>query len=148
VKIAITNTKLYEMRATYTGEICILNDDGTGGFENFERGVEDGDDWRGGRVIGEVNEVAGNAEAFALEGGELACSDVVGDDLEGDGGGVVVVGVLAGDGVEEVGSVFDSTGHWADGVLVLGNGDNKAAGCQADCGLDADEVVNVGWGED
>jgi hypothetical protein len=147
VKIAIINTKLYEMRATYTGEICILNDDGAGGFENFERGVEDGDYWRGGRVIGEVNEVAGNAEAFALEGGELACSDVIGD-LEGDGGGVVVVGVLAGNGVEEVGSVFDSASHGADGVLVLGNGDNKAAGCQADCGLDADEVVNVGWGED
>jgi hypothetical protein len=139
---------LYEMRATYTGEICILNNNSASGFKNFKRGVEDGDDWHGGRVIGEVNEVAGNAEAFTLEGGELACSDVVGDDLEGDGGGVVVVGVLAGDGVEEVGSVFDSTGHWADGVLVLGNGDDKAAGCQADCGFDADEVVSVGWRED
>ena len=136
------------MRVTYTGEICILNDVGTGGFENFERGVEGGNDWRGGRVIGEVNDVAGNAEAFTLESGELACSDVVGDDLEGDGGGVVVVGILAGDSVEEIGSVFDSTSHWADGVLVLGNGDNKAAGRQADCGLDADKVVHVGWGED
>jgi hypothetical protein len=99
------------MRATNTGEICILNDDGTSSFENFECGVEDGDDWRGGCVIGEVNEVAGNAEAFTLEGGELARSDVVGDGLEGYSRGVVVVGVLAGDGVEEVGSIFDTTGH-------------------------------------
>ena len=136
------------MRATNTGEICILNDDGAGGFENFQRGVEDRDDWHGGCVIGEVNEVAGNAEALTLEGGELACSDIVGDGLEGYGRGVVVVGVLAGDGVEEVGSIFDTTSHGADGVLMLGNRDNKAAGCQADCGLDADEVVNVGWGED
>ena len=136
------------MRATNTGEICILNDDGAGGFENFQRGVEDMDDWHGGCVIGEVNEVAGNAEALALEGGELACSNIVGDGLEGYGRGVVVVGVLAGDGVEEVGSIFDTTSHGADGVLMLGNRDNKAAGCQADCGLDADEVVNVGWGED
>jgi hypothetical protein len=136
------------MRATNTGEICILNDDGAGGFENFQRGVEDRDDWHGGCVIGEVNEVAGNAEALTLEGGEPACSDIVGDGLEGYGRGVVVVGVLAGDGVEEVGSIFDTTSHGADGVLMLGNRDNKATGCQADCGLDADEVVNVGWGED
>ena len=136
------------MRVTHTGEICILNDNGTSGFEKFECGVEDWDDWRGGRVISDVHEVAGNAKAFALEGGELACSDVVGDDLEGDSEGVVVIGVLAGDGMEEVGSVFDSAGHWADGVLVLGNGDNKAAGCEADCGFDTDDVVNVRWGED
>jgi hypothetical protein len=99
------------MRATNTGEICILNNDGAGGFENFQRGVEDRDDWHGGCVIGEVNEVAGNAEALALEGGELACSDIVGDGLEGYGRGVVVVGVLAGDGVEEVSSIFDSAGQ-------------------------------------
>jgi hypothetical protein len=138
VKIAIINTKLYEMRATYTGEICIIDDDGAGGF-NFERG---------GRVIGEVNEVARNAEAFAPEGGEFACGDVVGDDLEGDSGGVIVVRVLTSDGVEEIGSAFNSAGQRADSVLALGNGDNKAAGCQADRGLDADGVVNVGWGED
>lgn len=136
------------MRATNTSEIRILNDDGAGAFENFERGVEDGDDWPGGCVIGEVNEVAGNAEASTLEGRELACSNVVGDSLEGYGRGVVVIGVLAGDGVEEVSSIFDSAGHGTGGVLVLGNGDNKAARCQADCGLDADEVVNARWGED
>jgi hypothetical protein len=148
VKIVIINTKLYEMRATYTGEICIIDDDGAGGFENFERGIEGGGDWRGGRVIGEVNEVARNAEAFAPEGGEFACGDVVGDDLEGDSGGVIVVRVLTSDGVEEIGSAFNSAGQRADSVLALGNGDNKAAGCQADRGLDADGVVNVGWGED
>src|ERR1700761_665696 len=101
------------MRATNTSEICILNDDSAGGCENFERGIEDGDDWRRGYVVREVNEVAGNAEAFTLEGREPACSDVVGDDLEGYGGGVVVVGVLASDGVEEVSSIFDSAGHRA-----------------------------------
>jgi hypothetical protein len=52
------------MRATNTSEICIFNDDGAGGFE-------DGDDWRGGCVIVEVNEVAGNAEAFTL--GQRTC---------------------------------------------------------------------------
>jgi hypothetical protein len=135
-------------RVTYPGEICILNDDGAGGFENFERGVEDGDDGGGGRVIGEVHEVAGNTKTFALEGGELARRDVVGDGLEGYSEGVVVVRVPAGDGVEEVGRIFDGAGHWADGVLMFGNGDNKAAGCQADRGLDADDVVNVGWGDD
>ena len=39
------------------------------------------------------------------------------DGFEGYGGGVVVVGILAGDGVEEVGSIFDSTGHGADGAF-------------------------------
>ena len=32
-------------------EVKFFNDDGAGGFENFERGVEDGDDWRGSCVI-------------------------------------------------------------------------------------------------
>jgi hypothetical protein len=40
-----------------------------------------------------------------------ACSDVVGDGLEGYDRGVVVVGILAGDGVEEVSSIFDSAGQ-------------------------------------
>ena len=81
------------MRATNTSEICIFNDDGAGGFA-------DGDDWRGGCVIVEVNELRGTPRRLPL-GREPACSDVVGDGLEGYGRGVVVVGVLAGDGVEE-----------------------------------------------
>jgi hypothetical protein len=116
------------MRATYTGEICIPNDDVSGGFESFERGVEDGDDWRGGRVVGEVNEAAGNAEAFAPEGGELVCSDVFGDNLEGDGGGVIVMEVLAGDGMEEIGSVFDKRGPWGRRCLGVGKWGQQGCG--------------------
>jgi hypothetical protein len=57
-----------------------------------------------------VNELRGTPRRLPL-GREPACSDVVRDGLEGYGRGVVVVGVLAGDGVEEVSSIFDSAGH-------------------------------------
>jgi hypothetical protein len=136
------------VESVVAGKICVLDNGGAGGFEDLERGVEDRDDGCGGRIHGEVDEVAGDAEAFAFKGREFARADVVGDGLEGDGGGVVVVRVFAGDGVEQVRGIFDGASQRADGVLVFGDGNDEAAGCEADGGLDADEVVDVGWRED
>lgn len=129
------------------GVVCVLDDDGAGRGEGFECRVEGREDGGGG--VGHGYGVAGDSEADAGEGGEVAGCDVVWEGVaEGTGGCVVVVRIWACDCLEEVGGVFDRSGHRADGVLVFGDGDDKCAGRESNGGLDTDEVVDVAGTED
>lgn len=119
---------------SYPRERDVVDHGGAGLAEDVERGVEDGDRRREVLDAAEVDEVARHADALAFQGAELAGVDVVGDATvgEGNGGCVVVVGIRAGDGRENLCGVFDGARHGPDGVLVLGDGDHEVPRREAD----------------
>lgn len=111
-----------------------VGDDLDGGFE----GVVDGEE-----VVAGDEDVTGDADTFSFESVFLARFDVVRNPPEGDGGGVIVVGIHSGDGTEQVGSVFHGSGHGSYRVLMLGNRYYQCSRSETDSGLDAGKIVCV-----
>ena len=125
------------------GEVGVVYDSSAGGTEEREDGVEDLNRVVGWGCLGDVDEVAWNADAGTIQGGKIAGCDVVRCRAEWLCG-CVVVGVEgggAGDDREEVSSVFDATGHRSNGVLMGRDRDNEIARCQADSRFDTHYVV-------
>ena len=125
------------------GEVGVVDYGGAGGAEEWEDGVEDLDRVVGGRRLGNVDEIAWDADAGATQGGEVAGCDVVGCRAEWLCG-CVIVGVEGGgarNDREKVSRVFDATGHRSNGVLMGRDGDNEIARCQADSRLDTHDIV-------
>lgn len=129
------------------GDVCVVDDGGARVFDGEDGGFEGGGDGGVG-FLGGVEEVARDPDAFAAEAGEIAGCDVVGRGAEGLGHGVVVERVFAGDGLENVGGIFDGARHGAHGVLTLADRDDQRAGGQSDCGFDADKIVHFAGAQD
>ena len=111
-------------------------------LEFFDDAPDEGTDIVGDAVVEEV--VALDADADALdayvEGSEIVLDGFV------DAAGVAVV--VAGDGLEQAGVVFDGAGHRADVVERAGERHDAEAADAAEGGLQADDVVHAGGDAD
>ena len=128
------------------GEVGVVNDGSAGGFEDVDRVGKGGEDGAGSVAGG--NDVAGNANAFTVEGREFAGGYVVRETVKRDGRRVVVCSVFSGNRLEKVGCIFDGTGHWSNSVLVLTNGDDETTRSKAYCGFDPYKVIDIARTED
>ncbi len=119
-------------------DVRVVDDGGARSADQVDGRLEGGED--GGVAGFGGDDVAGDADAGALEGGEVACGDVVG--YAGDGRGVVVVRIFPGNGLENVCRILDRASHGTNCVLSLGNRDDQSSAYESYCGLDADQIGN------
>ena len=128
-------------------DVGVVDNCGAGISDGFDGGVEGGYDgfvW----LLGCVDDVACNADALPAQAGECAGGDVVGGGVPWLRQGVVVVRVLTGDGLKDVGRIFDGPRHWAHGILALADGDDQRPGGEAYGGLDSYEIAHLAGAQD
>ena len=129
------------------GDVGVVDDCGAGFFYGFDGGVEGGYDgvvW----FLGWVDHVAGDPDALAAQAGEVAGGDVVGRCVEGLSQRVVVTRILAGDGLEDVGCVFDRPRHRTYRVLALTDGNDEGSRGESYGWFDAYEIAHLTRAQD
>ena len=120
--------------------ICIVDDYCACLFNGLDSSVESDYDrviW----LLGRVNHVARNPDALSPQAGKVAGGDVIRRCVPWLSQRVVVVRILASNGLKDVSCVFDRSCHWSYGVLALTDGDDQGSGGKSYGGLDAHEIA-------